>query len=67
MKITLKAARINAGYTQSQVAKIIDTTIRTVINYELGYTSPRYDVLQRLAQIYRIDVENITMPKRKNK
>ena len=65
MKITLKAARVNAGLTQEQVAQIIKTTKRTMINYELGYTSPRYDVLERLARLYRIELDNIEMPKRK--
>lgn len=67
MKITLKAARVNVGYTQREVARQLKLTPRTLINYEKGVSFPRYDTLQQLAFLYRIDIENIEMPKPKKK
>jgi transcriptional regulator with XRE-family HTH domain len=67
MKITLKAARVNAGYTQREVAKQLRMTQRSIVNYEQGNTSPTADVLQRLAILYRINIENIELPKLKRK
>ena len=67
MKITLKAARVNAGYTQQEVARQLDLTPRTLINYEKGASFPRYDMLLKLAFMYRIEIDNIEMPKPKKK
>lgn len=65
MKITLKAARVNKGYTQSQAAELFGITTRTLINYENGKSSPRYETLRKIAIFYDIDIDNIEMPKRK--
>ena len=68
MKITLKAARVNAGYTQHEVARQLNLTPRTLINYEKGVSFPRNDMILKIAFLYRIDVENIKKPKpKKNK
>ena len=36
MKLTLKAARVNAGLTQEEVAKTIKKSKNTIVNYENG-------------------------------
>jgi transcriptional regulator with XRE-family HTH domain len=65
MKITLRAARVNKGYTQAKLAEMMNTTRQTIQNYENGKTSPRYEIIRRLALILDIDIDNIEMPKRK--
>lgn len=36
MKVTLKAARINAGYTQSEAAKKLQVSKDSISNWERG-------------------------------
>lgn len=57
MKLTLKAARINAGLTQKKAAEKLGVTEQTISNWENGITYP--DVLQeeRIRAIYEIGQE----------
>ena len=52
-KITLKAARINAGLDQSDVAKELNVNITTVSNWETGKTQPSLENFKRLCELYR--------------
>ncbi len=60
IKLTLKAARVNAGLTQSQAADKIGISKYTLGNYEKGITIPRTDRLNRMAEIYNIKSDNFT-------
>lgn len=59
MKITLAAARVNAGLTQTQAGKAIGLSASTLANYENGISYP--DVLRALSlcELYKIDINNI--------
>ena len=59
MKISLKAARVNAGLTQQEAAKKMKISTHTVKNYECGVTRLSYPTLLALCNLYGIDVENI--------
>lgn len=59
MKITLAAARVNAGYTQKGAAKAAAINTRTLWAYENGVMFPKVDVLQRLCDIYGCEIDNI--------
>ncbi len=59
MKITLKAARINAGYSKEQAAELIDITSRTLSNYENGKTKPDIETAYIIASIYGLNINNI--------
>ena len=65
MKITLNAARVNAGYNQEQVANMLEISKQTLINYEKGYTPITVDKLQKLVTLYKLDINDIELPKRK--
>lgn len=52
-KITLKAARINAGLDQSDVAKELNVNITTVSSWETGKTHPSLENFKRLCELYR--------------
>ena len=43
MKLTLKAARVNKGLTQEDVAKALNVTKKTVGSWEMGKTMPKID------------------------
>lgn len=59
MKITLKAARVNAGMTQTEVGAKLGCARSTITSWEQGKTSPRADVLVRLCRLYDVPIERI--------
>lgn len=59
MKITLRAARVNAGLDQADVAKELGVNIATVSSWETGKTRPSVSNLEKLCQIYNWPMENI--------
>lgn len=59
MKITLKAARINAGLTQQQVENATGYARSTLTRWENGKVSPRLENLEVLCKLYGIPVEHI--------
>ena len=58
-KITLKAARVNAGYTQKEVAKILKVSNKTVGNWENGTSFPRADQIDALCELYGVPYDGI--------
>lgn len=66
MKISLKAARINADLSRQEVAKKMKISTYTVKNYECGVTCPSYPTLLTLCNLYGIDVKNIKESKMYN-
>lgn len=54
MAITLKSARVNAGYTQTEAAKKIGISPDTLSKYERGLSYPDVPVLKRIEEVYGI-------------
>lgn len=52
MKITLKAARINAGLDQSDVARKLNVNIATISSWETGKTRPSLTNFRKLCELY---------------
>ena len=52
-KITLKAARINAGLSQSEAAEKMGVNVMTVSNWETGKTVPDVEDFKHLCELYR--------------
>lgn len=59
MAITLKAARVNAGLTQTEAAKKIGVSINTLFNYENGTSFPDVRVLKRIEDTYGVEYKDI--------
>ena len=59
-KITLRAARVNAGFTQAQAAKLIGISKYTLLKYERGTTLPNVKTLKRIEELYKIPFEDLT-------
>lgn len=59
MQVTLKAARVNAGYSQAEVAKKLNIGLKTVQNWEAGRTSPRADQLPAICVLYNCSTDDI--------
>ena len=59
LKITLAAARVNAGLTQNQVAKELKVSNKTVNNWENGKAIPKADKIDAICELYRVPYDNI--------
>lgn len=59
MKITLAAARVNAGYTQADVVKVLNVTPATLVAWEKGSAEPKVTQARKLASLYKMPLENI--------
>ena len=51
-KITIKAARVNAGLSQSEAAKKSGVGLRALQRIERGQVIPRWDAVEKLARLY---------------
>ena len=66
-KWRLCACRIDAGYTQKEVAEIVGVTEATIISWETGKTSPKMEYSQKLSELYRIPLAYMDFSKEGNK
>ncbi len=62
-KISLRAARISAGYSAEKAAKQVGVSRFTLLKYEKGDTVPRWDVFETLCKLYGVSVTDIFLPK----
>lgn len=63
LQISLRAARINAGLTQSDVAKRLRKSKNTIVNWEKGNTSIDQGNFFMLCKLYKVTEDNIFLPK----
>lgn len=61
-KITLAAARVNAGYTQTEVASKLHVSNKTVLNWEKGISDMSYPTLKVLSDLYNMPIDFIFLP-----
>ena len=59
MAIHLKAARVNAGYSQEEAAKKLHISKGTLASYEKYKTNPDIEMAKKIADLYRTTVDNI--------
>ena len=67
MKWRLCACRVNAGYTQREVAERIGVSEVTIIKWENGVTSPKMEYSQKLSELYMIPLAYMEFSKEGNK
>lgn len=58
-KLTLRAARVNAGFTQEESAKEIGCSVSTIKNWENGKTFPRSKHIEKICILYGVHFDNI--------
>lgn len=58
-KLTMKAARINVGLTQSAAAKELGISKNTLSGYESGKVVPKVDIAKDMARLYKRSVDDI--------
>ena len=59
LKISLKAARVNAGLTQKEVADYCKVSNKTVCKWENGESYPNAKQIGMLCYLYGISYDNI--------
>ena len=58
-KITCKAARINAGYTQEEAAKELGVATSTLRNWENGKSYPKQPAIEKMCTLYNRSYDSI--------
>ncbi|WP_444660259.1 helix-turn-helix domain-containing protein [Caproiciproducens sp. R2] len=59
MNERLRELRIKSGYTQVQIAKILNIDRSTYSYYEIGKTTPDITVLMTLAKVFNIAINDL--------
>lgn len=59
IRITLRAARVNAGYTLTEASKLFSINKDTLSKYEQDSTNVPRTFLIKIEEIYKIPTENI--------
>jgi len=60
MKMTLKAARINAKLTQTELAKKVGVTKKTICYWENGKARPKVDKVEAICAAVGAGYDDIT-------
>ena len=62
IKITMAAARVNAGLTQKQLAAECGVSEAAVFNWENGKNAPKLKHLPELEKAYGISLDYVKIP-----
>lgn len=54
IQITLEAARVNAGYSQKEAAKLFDVHYQTLAKWESNNSKMPHDKIEKIPKIYRV-------------
>lgn len=67
-KLTLAAMRVNAGYTQTSLSRLLNVTPGAVSSWERGDSYPRVGTAKKLADLYGVTLDEIysAKPQQKN-
>lgn len=60
MKVSLKAARINAGMTQQEVCKKMNISNKTLVSWESCETFPKVTQAMDLCDLYGMSIDDVT-------
>lgn len=52
-KITLRAARVNAGLTLEEARKLLKVSKNTLIKWENGESTPTWEKVQMISEVYK--------------
>lgn len=59
LRITLEAARVNAGFTQPQAAQAVGVSVATILKWEKGTTVPPVDKAEQLIKLYGLRFDDV--------
>lgn len=58
-KITLSAARVNAGYSQKKAAELLGVSNTTLCSWEKGKTFPDQPMIEKICKLYGVTYDMI--------
>ncbi len=59
-KLTLKAARVNVGLTQKELAKLMNKSETTIINWEKGSVEDiKIKDFKKLCEVLKVDINQL--------
>lgn len=58
-KISLKAARVNAGLNQAEAAERIGVSVSTIKNWESGKSFPNQPMIEKICELYGVSYDYI--------
>lgn len=59
VKISLKAARVNAGYSQKEAAELLGVSNATLCNWENGVSFPDAMQIAKICELYKVSYDTI--------
>lgn len=59
VKLTLKAARVNAGFTQEEAATRLEISASTLGNWEKGTSFPDAQQINAICELYGVSYDNL--------
>lgn len=59
IKLSLKAARINAKLSQKYVADKLDIAVSTLRNWESGKTFPKQPAIEQMCKLYETSFDEL--------
>ena len=62
MKITIKAARVNAGLTQAEAAKKLCASREALQSWETGKVHMRWENMERMSEVYGAPLQDLVPP-----
>lgn len=65
-QISLAAARVNAGFTQEDVARALNVGKQTVVSWEKGNSEPKISQAKQLSELYSMPLDYIFLPNKSN-
>ena len=63
--ISIKAARVEKGYTQDALAERLGVSKRTIVSWENGESEIKPYVIFSLAYVFQMDADFLRVPERK--
>ena len=64
-RITLRAARVNAGYSQEKAASLLNVSPYTVSNWERGISMPKANQIDAICDLYGVTFDMLIFLPRK--
>lgn len=58
-KITLRAARVNAGLLQKEASQLLGVSNKTLSSWENGITVPKANVIDKICNLYKVGYDNL--------
>lgn len=65
--MSIKAARVEKGYTQDSIAQKLGVSVKTYNNWENGVIAPKQASVYAIAYVLGMNAEDLRLPTKKEK